>query len=316
MEGFDNQEAERDGTGGPPPIISMVLALVASIGLMMYDRSGDHLAPLRNVLATASYPLDSIASVPGDMARSFDDYLSRSQLIEENESLEEQILLLRGRLQKLAALQAENARIRNLLQSSSQLQDEVIIAEVLAASPDPYRQLLKLNKGSNAGVAVGQAVVDSNGIMGQILMAHPLHSLAILITDANHGIPVELNRTGLQTIAQGVGRTDVLSLPFLTVNTNVREGDLLVTSGLGERYPVGYPVARVTRIVREPGEEFLSITARPTAGLNRGREALIVVGSREITATNAFPARADKEASADTPGDSVTIDDPERGEAE
>jgi rod shape-determining protein MreC len=277
MDGFDHDESGASGESGPPPLISMVLALAASVGLMMFDRSQDTLQPARNVLASLTYPLDAVASVPGEMASSFDNYLQRERLTEDNQKLREENLLLRGRLQKLAALQAENARIRSLLQSSRQLQDDVIISEVLATSPDPYRQLIKLNKGQRESIHVGQAVIDANGIMGQIVQAHSFHSIAILITDANHGIPVELNRTGLQTIAQGLGKSNQLSLPFLTVNTDIREGDLLVSSGLGERYPAGYPVARITRIAHQAGDEFLSIRAQPTASLNRGREALVVI---------------------------------------
>ncbi|KEZ77408.1 rod shape-determining protein MreC [Salinisphaera hydrothermalis] len=261
------------------PGLKLVALAIISIVLMMVDNAHDSLSTVRGALAVALEPVQMAAEMPGDAANYLKNYFDRGNLIQENEQLSQKVLLLQGRLQQLAALQAENERIRALLASASSINQNVLIARILAVSPDPYRQYVKLNKGSSDGVFVGQALIDAHGIMGQVTNVTPLDSRAILISDPNNGIPVEVNRTGLQTIAQGTGRSNALTLPFLPNNADIKVGDLLVSSGLGGRYPPNYPVARVTKVVHRPGEEFLDVTAKPTADLDRGREALLVWNS-------------------------------------
>lgn len=261
---------------GPPPSIKIVLLLILSLALMVWDHGHDTLQPLRSSIATVLQPLQFAAEMPSDAADLISDYFGRDNLIAENEALSRQVLLLRAKLQKLAALEAENDRIRALLSSARSLDEKVLIAEILSVSPDPYRHYVNLDKGRLDGVFPGQALVDANGIMGQVTSVNAMGSTAIMITDPNHGIPVEFNRTGLQTIAQGTGKSKRLLLPFLPANADVRKGDLLVSSGLGGHYPAGYPVAEVTEVSHEPGDEFLTVVAEPTAGLNRGREVLLV----------------------------------------
>lgn len=263
------------------PGITIVVIIVVSITLMMVDNAHKSLSTVRGSLAVALEPLQIAAEMPGDAAEYLQQYFNRGELINKNKALSQKVLLLRGQLQKLAALQAENERIRALLASASSLDQNVLIARILSVSPDPYRQYVKLNKGSMDGVFVGQALIDAHGIMGQVTDVTPLDARAILISDANHGIPVELNRTGLQTVAQGTGRSDELQLPFLANNADIKVGDLLVSSGLGGRYPADYPVAKVTHVTHNPGEEFLDVTAQPTADLDRGREALLVWNSQD-----------------------------------
>jgi len=258
------------------PGIKIVVIIVVSIVLMMVDNAHDSLAPVRSTLAVAMQPIQIAAELPGEFTEYLGHYFDRGELMADNEALSQKVLLLQVRLQRLAALEAENERIRALLASASSLDQNVLIARILSVTPDPYRHYIKLNKGSADGVFVGQALVDANGIMGQVTDVTPLDARAILITDANHGIPVEINRTGLQTIAQGTGKSDELRLPFLANNSDVESGDLLVSSGLGGRYPAGYPVAKVTRVAHQPGDEFLDVVAEPTARLNRGREVLLV----------------------------------------
>lgn len=262
------------------PGLKIVAITIVSIGLMMLDNAHDSLSSVRGVLAVALEPVQVAAEMPGKAIDYLGHYFDRSDLIHENEQLSQKVLLLQGRLQKLAALQAENERIRALLASASSLDHDVLIARILSISPDPYRQYVKLNKGSSAGVFVGQALIDAHGIMGQVTDVTPLNSRAILISDPNTGVPVQVNRTGLQTIARGTGRSAALTLPFLPSNADIRTGDLLVSSGLGGRYPPNYPVARVTHIIHRPGREFLNVAARPTADLGRGREVLLVWNSR------------------------------------
>lgn len=185
------------------PGLKIVAIAIVSILLMMVDNAHNSLSPVRGMLAVALAPVQMAAEVPGDAAAYLKKYFDRGGLIHRNEQLSQKVLLLQGRLQKLAALQSENERIRALLASASAIDQNVLIARILAVSPDPYRQYVKLNKGSADGVFVGQALIDAHGIMGQVVSVTPLNSHAILISDANNGIPVENNRTGLQTIAQG-----------------------------------------------------------------------------------------------------------------
>ena len=280
------------------PGIRIVAIAIISIILMMVDHASTSLTPVRSTLAVATQPIQMIAEMPGEIAHYMGRYFDRGQLITENEALEQKVLLLQARLQRLASLQAENERIRALLASASSLDQNVLIARILSVSPDPYRHYIKLNKGSTDGVFVGQALVDANGIMGQVTDVTPLDSRAILITDANHGIPVEINRTGLQTIAQGSGKSNELRLPFLANNADIRADDLLVTSGLGGRYPAGYPVGTVTSVVHQPGDEFLDVVASPSAHLNRGREVL-----RVWTSNTEAQAREDEAITEAAPAD-------------
>jgi len=290
------------------PGITLVVIIVISITMMMVDNSHKSLSVVRGSLAVALEPLQIAAEMPVQAATYLQHYFNRGELIDENRQLGQKVLLLQGRLQKLAALQAENERIRALLASASSLDQNVLIARIMAVSPDPYRQYVKLNKGSADGVFVGQALIDAHGIMGQVTDVTPLDARAILISDANHGIPVEINRTGLQTIAQGTGHTDELRLPFLANNADVQVGDLLVSSGLGGRYPADYPVAEVTRVDHNPGEEFLYVTAQPSADLDRGREALLVWNAEPIdnrgdtVGGTTLPAKGDESSDHIEPG--------------
>ncbi|RJS94646.1 rod shape-determining protein MreC [Salinisphaera sp. Q1T1-3] len=286
------------------PGLAIVLIAIASIGVMMLDNNSNRLDRVRDALSVVVQPVQMAAEWPGRALGYLDRYFNRGALIRENDQLRQKNLLLQGRLQRLAALEAENERIRALLASASALDQNVLIARILSVSPDPYRQYVKLNKGSTDGVFVGQALIDAHGIMGQVTNVSPLSSRAILISDPNNGVPVEINRTGLQTIAQGTGHSEELTLPFLPNNADVQVGDLLVSSGLGGRYPADYPVARVTAVNHRPGGDFLDVTAAPTAELDRGREALLVWSTHQQSsdtdgADGADPADSETSSDAD-----------------
>lgn len=254
------------------------LTLIAgfSITLMTLDIRQSSLQPIRDVLGQLIRPAQVVSEIPIYLADLHQNFIDRAHLVAENRKLKQERLLMQARLQKLAALEAENQRIRALLQSSRSLEEKVLIAEILAASTDPYRHYLKLNRGANDGVTEGQALIDAHGIIGQIVNVGSESSTAILLTDADHGIPVQINRNNIQTIAQGGGAGFTLRLPYLPSNADIQEGDLLVSSGLGGRFPAGYPVGTVTHIQHQPGDEFLEVWARPAARLNQGREVLLV----------------------------------------
>lgn len=262
-----------------PPSLTLGVVVLVSIAMMVYDTGGDSLAPVRGALATVAYPFQFAASLPSETVDYLERFFNRGSLIGKIERLQQKNLLLQSRLQKLAALKAENARLRSLLGSAASINRHVLIAKILSSNSNPYRHRVKLNKGRNDGVFVGQALIDANGIVGQVVSVAPETSHAVLITDPSHGIPVEINRNGLETIARGTGRADMLELPFLPVNADVQVGDLLVSSGLAGRYPAGYPVARVTGVSHPPGSRFLKVLADPTASLNRGRMVLLIWNS-------------------------------------
>jgi len=184
--------------------------------------------------------------------------------------------LLKVRLQRLAALEAENRRLRDLLGSSRRLEERVLIAELLAVALDPYRHQVLIDKGSGSGAYVGQPVLDANAVMGQIVRVSPLSATVLLITDVEHSLPVQVLRNGLRAIAQGTGLVQGLELLHLPKNVDIRVGDELVTSGLGGRFPAGYPVARVVAVREEPGRPFAIVRAAPLARLDRTREVLLV----------------------------------------
>lgn len=271
--------------------VKLSLFIALSLMLMFADQRFDALRPVRISLEVLAWPVEKLALIPHSLGQLAHNLASRSAILKQNQALQREHLLLNARLQKMVALEAENRRIRSLLQSSRKLDERMLIAEIVATSPDPYRHYLRLDKGSTDGVFVGQALVDAQGIMGQITEVYPLNSVALLITDPNHGIPVEIARNGLRTIAHGEGVSG-LSLPYLPSNADIKNGDELVTSGLGGRFPAGYPVGRVTAIEHQPGEHFLSIAATPAAHMDRGREVLLVWPVPASTSRADTPATA------------------------
>jgi rod shape-determining protein MreC len=253
------------------------LLTILSLALAVIDHRFHHLESVRSMLAVVTYPVQYLADLPVSAGRWIGGALaSRRNLQQENVQLRLENLQLHARLQQFEALEAENMRLRDLVESSFKIGDRVLIAELLAVDLDPYKQQVVVNQGSLAGVFVGQPVLDANAVMGQVTQVTPLTSTVLLITDASHALPVQINRNGLRTIAFGTGRIHELELPHLPHNADIREHDLLVTSGLAGRFPPGYPVARVTDINREPGEPFATVIATPSAHLERSREVLLV----------------------------------------
>jgi rod shape-determining protein MreC len=278
----------------------MLLLAVLSVSLMFLDHRQGHLDTVRRALSVAVYPIRVLVDMPSATFGWSRERLSeRSRLVTENRELRAESLRQRARLQQLATLEAENARLRALMESPARLANRTQVAEILAVDLDPYRHRIALNRGDQAGVYLGQALLDADGIVGQVVRVSPLGSDAILISDPSHATPVELNRNGLRTVALGTGDVSRIDLPFLPNSADIRVGDLLTSSGLGDAFPAGYPVARVTRVERRPGEPFARVEAEPTAALNRTRQVLLVwQGGEAETAVPelARPAAAPPEA--------------------
>jgi len=262
---------------GPGPGLRLTLLVTLAIVLMVLDHRNQHLVQIRNLFAAALYPLQQAVDAPVTAARWAQESLAtRERLVAENAELRRSQLEQAGRLQRLAALEAENARMRALLDSTAKVGDDVLIAEIVAVDMDRLRHRVVLNRGGNSGAFVGQALIDAGGVVGQITRDRGDSAEALLITDPDHAVPVEVVRNGLRTIAVGTGDMEKLSLPFMARNADVRAGDLLVSSGLGGVFPGGYPVATVLEVRGDSGEAFLTVTAQPTASLDRVREVLLV----------------------------------------
>lgn len=269
-----------------PALGIRVLALIfLSIVLMTLDHRANHLNTVRKAVATAVYPLRVVVDAPvrfwhwaGNVSA------SRDELHLENSRLKSERLLTNARLQKLTALEAENARLRDLLDARSIVRDEVRVAEIMAVDANPYRHNIVIGIGELDGVFDGQAIVDANGVVGQVIQTNRNTAQAVLISDPDHALPVEVNRNGLRTIAVGTGEFASLDLPFLPNNADIKTGDLLVTSGLGGAFPSGYPVAVVASVNRIPQEPFADVMATPSAALDQIREIMLIF-SAEAAAT-------------------------------
>ena len=255
---------------------AFVLGIFALTIWFADQRSFPALLEVRGVLATVLHPLMSLSASPVTLSSATEQFRGRQALAAENRQLRESQLRLNARMLKFEAMEAENRRLRQLMTSASAIAEKVLIAEIIAVNQDPYRHQITLNKGAGDGVYQGQALVDSYGVMGQVIHVNPTTATALLITDPGHGIPVEVNRTGLQTIARGGGDGRALILPFLPGNADVQVGDLLVTSGLGGRFPAGYPVGEVFDVKRGTAVHFMQASAAPTARLYQGRQVLLV----------------------------------------
>jgi rod shape-determining protein MreC len=249
---------------------------------MVWDKREHHLQHLRSAISVVVYPIRAAVDLPFTFADWLSDKLSsHNELLQENQVLRTELLKNRADVQRMIALEAENARLRELMDTAASMVDRTMVAEIMAVDLNPYRHLLVINKGSSAGAYRGQALVDAFGIVGQISDLDALSSQVLLISDPEHAVPVEINRNGLRTIAVGTGDTQVLTLPFLPNNADVQIDDLLVTSGLGGLFPSGYPVATVSKIDIDPTQPFAQVEARPAAALDRVRELLLVWSGNE-----------------------------------
>ncbi|MGV6826466.1 MAG: rod shape-determining protein MreC, partial [bacterium] len=227
--------------------------------------------------SVVTQPVMFVADLPANIGFFGSEMLqSREQLGEDREALYQENLKLRVQLQQYEALKRENARLRDLLGSSFKIDNRVLVAELSSVDLDPYRQQVTIKKGSASGVFKGQAVLDSHAVMGQVVDVNPMESRVLLITDATHAIPVQVLRNGLRTVAAGTGQMNRLVAPYLPNDADIQAGDQLVTSGLGGKFPPGYPVATVSEVRREPGKPFSTVIAKPLAELDRSREVMLV----------------------------------------
>ena len=278
--------ASRENNNSPGRIPALGLRFLGlifiSILLMYFDSRDNHLNTVRKSIGAAVYPVRVIVDAPTQLWIWLGESVtSRNDLELELARLRVERLMTHGRLQKLNALEAENVRLRTILDARSRVRDRTRIAEIMSVDANPYDHNLIIDVGTQDGVFDGQALVGADGVIGQVIKAGLMTSLAMLISDTDHALPVEVNRNGLRTIVVGTGTIDSLELPFVVNNADIHVGDLLVTSGFGGAFPAGYPVAVINSVTRIPREPYAKVTAIPAASLGQVREVLLVFSSTD-----------------------------------
>ena len=261
------------------------------------------LQPLRSSLVTLVSPLQVIAETPYLLGDSVGEVVaSRESLMDDNARLQRRILELSQISQQCLSLRQENSRLRELLGSRARLPTEVLIAELVGVVPGVGTHQVIIDKGTEAGVAIGQPVIDAQGLFGQVVEVGRFTSRVLQITDVSHALPVQINRNGIRSVAGGSGRRDALELENVPITADIREGDLVETSGLAGRFPVGYPVGYVSSVVIDDRSAYASVTVRPSALLDRSRHVLL------LFAQATEPAVQESDVSADLPADAETAE--------
>ena len=285
---------------------------------MFADNRFSYLDRIRYALGYITTPVYWVADTPSRVSFWIDDvFVSRTDLVEENEQLREELLVAQRELQLLESLASENSRLLQLREATEVVPGEVLPAEIINVSPDPLSKRVLINKGATDGVEVGQALLDANGLMGQVDEVLPFTSWVLLITDSHHVTPVEVNRNGERALARGSRDTSVtLDLEFVTQTQDMKAGDLLVSSGMGQIYPKNYPVAEIISVNMDAGQSFATVKARPLAQLGSTRHVMLVFeNEKRITSTmaegttaeviSAEEATSAEATTAAQPGDSI-----------
>ena len=262
---------------GPSPQHRLVLVLFCSALLIFFDHKMASFESIRGYLQSMVSPLQYLATSPKRLLDwSVENIVTRRQLIEENQQFKSNELLHKEQLIQLSILKQENDRLRSLLRSPVRADAKKMVAEILSVDSDPYSHQVVINKGANDGVHEGQAVIVGQGIVGQVLHVGTITSRVLLITDVTHAVPVRISRNGIRLVASGTGTIDRLTHNHVPHSTDIKIGDLLVTSGLGGKYPEGYPVARVTAVKQDESRPFTLVQSEPIAQINRLRYLLLL----------------------------------------
>ena len=269
----------------PPPFFNRGPRLLARLGifallslvLLYADARFHYMEAMRKVIAVILLPLQELADTPGQAASRIGNFfVSQSYLQHENDRLAHENFLHAGQLQSQQALIAENQHLRQLLEMQERAEQTSTMAEILYVGRDPFSRKVIIDKGSTQDIEEGAAVVDDTGLIGQITRTFPWTSEVALISDREQAVPVQVVRNGLRAVVFGVGYDGALDLRFMPVNTDIENGDVLVTSGIDGVYPPGLPVAVVSNIQRNAAYPFAKITCTPAAGANRHRQVLVM----------------------------------------
>ena len=255
----------------------LIVCAVISFLCISVDRQSNYLNPVRETLSFVVYPIQLAVDLQIGLTETISGYLkTQKTLINDLEKLRAENLLLSVRAQRYSAVKRENSRLRDLLDFPVAPDQRTIVANILSIDTKSGSQQIVVNKGENTGAQVGQAMVDVHGVIGQVIKVGPYSSIGLLITDPKHSIPVEINRTGLRAVVTGIDESKKLSLSFVPIDADVVAGDLVVSSGLGNRFPSGYPVGTIKSVARVKGESFADISVEPISDLTFSREVLLV----------------------------------------
>jgi rod shape-determining protein MreC len=260
-----------------------MIYILLAIVLMFMDQRGHYVPRARSALEQAFEPVFFLVSWPGEAWRALAEHTrAREDLIAENERLRQQVFQVSGSMQTLDALRRENQRLRTLLDATQGKPYAFRFAEMKRVDLDPFAHKIWIDRGRDEGVFMGQAVIDGQGVVGQVEDVHAHLSTVRLISDPDHALPVQVNRTGLRTVAYGSGQTSHLLMPNLPLQADISRGDMVVTSGLGDRFPPGFPVGEIQLVERDRGGTFAVAYLRPFAALDRGREVLLIEASEAV----------------------------------
>jgi rod shape-determining protein MreC len=298
MVAFRNTDTSGRTTG---LLLRCVLYCLLALGLIIVDKRYDHLGKIRRLLSIVAYPVQVAVASPFEGWDWFrESVTTRDALRADKTKLEAELRLAQFRLQRYEALEAETQRLRALRENTAGVADRFLVGDMMDVDLDAFRERVLVDKGAHDGVFVGQAVLDSGGVFGQVARVDQLTSEVILVSDATHAIPVQINRNGLRTVAVGTGELGRLKLPYLPTSADVVVGDLLVTSGLGGGFPAGYPVGSVAEVKRDPAASLAEVDVKPAAALDRSRELMFVWLKPEV-APAASPAAVPPPAPAHAP---------------
>ncbi|WP_075182943.1 rod shape-determining protein MreC [Pantoea sp. 1.19] len=274
---------------GPSLQLRLFLAVLVAIGVIIADSRIGTFTQIRSYLDTAVSPFYFLANGPRQILDNVADTLaSRQQLALENRALHRELILKNSELLMLGQYKQENARLRELLGSPLRQDEHKMVTQVISTGADPYTDQVVIDKGSVNGVYEGQPVISDKGVVGQVIAVGKVTSRVLLICDASSALPIQVLRNDIRVIAAGNGCSDDLQLEHLPGNTDIRVGDVLVTSGLGGRFPEGYPVGVVSSVKVDTQRAYTVISARPTAGLQRLRYLLLMWGG-DPTGTSPLP---------------------------
>ena len=270
---------------GPSPLARLAFFGVLSIALLFLDTRYRYLENVRSVAAVMIYPLQRAAQMPGEAFDWVGSYITTQHtLIEENAALKRHMVEQSALAQRVPDVERDNATLRKLLALRDRYAGAAIAVEVLYYGRDPFTQKVFISKGSADDIAPGRAVVDAQGVVGQVTRVFAGMSEVTLVTDKDHAVPVKVERSGVRSVLFGAGAGHAPELRFMAPNADIVVGDVLVTSGIDGTYPPGLPVAQVATLERETGQMFARIAAKPLAGVDRSEWLLVLAPSTVLPA--------------------------------
>jgi rod shape-determining protein MreC len=268
-------------SNGPSLPNRLALGLFLSVALILFDHKLDGFGTTRVYLNSFVSPLQYLANLPGQLLNaSASRFVSHERLFDDNAKLTHDAMLMNGQLQRLTFLREENDRLRSLLNSPVQDNTRKVVAELMAVDNNPYSHQIVINKGAINGVYEGQPVLDGKGIVGQIMQVSSTNSRVLLIADVTHAIPVRIARNNVRLVVSGSGSLDELLIQHVAHSSDLKIGDILLSSGLGNIFPEGYPVATITSIIRDESRPFSQVRAKPIAQLDRLKYLLLLWSER------------------------------------